>query len=63
METKECFFQLHNDKCEALENIVMSLLEETELKIDHIRGHCYNGAANVGANAKRGFSQESKEEI
>lgn len=46
MKIKERFIQVcnvHSTSRDALENLVMALLEENDLKIDNIRGQGYDG--------------------
>ncbi|KAJ8352460.1 hypothetical protein SKAU_G00239360 [Synaphobranchus kaupii] len=55
MEIKECFIQVCNVQStsgDALEKLVMALLEENDLKIDNIRGQGYDGAANMSGRFK-----------
>lgn len=59
MKIKEPFIQVcnvHSTNGDALENLVMAILEENDLKIDHIRGQGDDGAANMNI---RDFSQRN----
>ncbi len=47
---------MHSTNGDALENLVMAILEENDLKIDHIRGQGDDGAANMNI---RDFSQRN----
>lgn len=55
MKIKERFIQVcnvHSTSRDALENLVMVLLEENDLKIEDIRGQGYDGAANMSGHYK-----------
>lgn len=55
MKIKERFIQVcnvHSTSGDALENLVMTLLEENDLKIENIRGQGYDGAANMSGHYK-----------
>lgn len=55
MTIKERFLQLSDVQSttgEALETLVMKLLEENELKVEDIRGQGYDGAANMSGRYK-----------
>lgn len=55
MKIKERFIQVcnvHSTSRDALENLVMALLEENDLKIEDIRGQGYDGAANMSGHYK-----------
>ncbi|KAJ8364956.1 hypothetical protein SKAU_G00137870 [Synaphobranchus kaupii] len=55
MEIKERFIQVCNVQStsgDALEKLVMALLEENDLKIDNIRDQGYDGAANMSGRFK-----------
>lgn len=50
MKINERFLQvcnIHNTRGESLENLVIDLLEENNLKLENIRGQGYDGAANM----------------
>ncbi|KAI4828180.1 hypothetical protein KUCAC02_022292 [Chaenocephalus aceratus] len=55
MTIKERFLQLcdvQSTTGEALENLVMKLLEENQLKVEDIHGQGYDGAANMSGPYK-----------
>lgn len=55
MTIKERFIQLcdvQSTTGEQLENLVMNLLKENQLKVKDIRGQCYDGAANMSGPYK-----------
>lgn len=55
MKIKERFIQVcnvHSTSGDALENLVMTLLEENYLKIENIWGQGYDGAANMSGHYK-----------
>lgn len=41
------FYQTNNTKSETLFEIVNNVLIQLQLDIHHLRGHCFNDAANV----------------
>ncbi len=55
MTIKERFIQLcdvQSTTGEQLENLVMNLLKENQLKVEDIHGQCYDGAANMSGPYK-----------
>ncbi len=55
MKIKERFIQVrnvHSTSGDALENLVMTLLEENDLKIENIQGQGYDGSANMSGHYK-----------
>jgi hypothetical protein len=55
MQIKERFLQVcnvHTTSGDALEKVVIALLEENDLKLENIRGQGYDGAANMSGRFK-----------